>query len=187
MDLHWTFYDGESCIGFTLIRCLPPLWLIFTSMPIHFRQELKRAMTLDDWSIFCKYNHRLRSLYEIGTLLGQHRNLGCPWLSSLLPSIAPQPDVSYLECTQWSVPAYSVVSDPRFDDTQFLCGLLRIQVWTICTVRLVVYPDVVSFGLSFSLSESGDASVVLQSWSYLTSAKTGSSHTIPVQFAYTTS
>jgi len=49
-----------------------------------------------------------------------------------------------------------------------------------------MYPDVVSFGLSFSLSESGDVSMALQSWSYLTSAKTGSTHTIPVQFAYTT-
>ncbi|KAG2069537.1 hypothetical protein BDR04DRAFT_1101411 [Suillus decipiens] len=54
LDLLWRHLGGVE----PLIWCLPQsLWKKDGK-----KLEFQRTMTLDDWSIFCKYNHRVRSL-----------------------------------------------------------------------------------------------------------------------------
>ncbi|KAG1755227.1 uncharacterized protein EDB91DRAFT_281169 [Suillus paluster] len=91
LDLLWQGLCGLA----PLIRCLPQsLW-----KPVEGKLEIQRAMTFDDWCIFCKYNHRVHSLntsvdgvIPVGT--GIWRTLSCPPFS--LP-VAPKLDVSHLE------------------------------------------------------------------------------------------
>ncbi|OAX42308.1 hypothetical protein K503DRAFT_863139 [Rhizopogon vinicolor AM-OR11-026] len=55
LDLLWQELDELG----PLIRCLPSsLWKLDEQ-----ELEFQRVMTFDDWSIFCKYNHRVRSLH----------------------------------------------------------------------------------------------------------------------------
>lgn len=54
LDLLWRHLGGLE----PLIKYLPQsLWKQDGK-----KLEFQRTMTLDDWSIFCKYNHRVRSL-----------------------------------------------------------------------------------------------------------------------------
>ncbi|KAG2069548.1 hypothetical protein BDR04DRAFT_1156577 [Suillus decipiens] len=56
LDLLWRHLGGLD----PLIKCLPQsLWEQDGK-----KLEFQRTMTLDDWSIFCKYNHRVRSLFN---------------------------------------------------------------------------------------------------------------------------
>ncbi|OAX30957.1 hypothetical protein K503DRAFT_870818 [Rhizopogon vinicolor AM-OR11-026] len=67
LDLLWRELHGLS----PLIRCLPSsLWKLNGPKP---HLNFMRSMTLDDWSIFCKYNHRIQALhitYPGGHIIG---------------------------------------------------------------------------------------------------------------------
>ena len=133
-------------------------------------------MTLEDWSIFCKYNHRVRSLhmsrwaYKIGPEILSA--IACPpFALPLLPN---------LTSLTWNA---SSVAFPciRLFVTQGLTRLhinvhpefkfsLSVQSTLSCIPMLC--PSVSHFEFSGGL-ESGGASVAFQCWSQLISARTG--------------
>jgi hypothetical protein len=108
LDLLWRELDLFS----PLIRCLPPsLWKLdklelvskvltsareYTNLPptaISKGHDIGRLVHL-----LQVQPSRPFTPHETVALWGQYRNFDCPWIPSLLPSIASQPNVSYLGC-----------------------------------------------------------------------------------------
>ncbi|OAX38266.1 hypothetical protein K503DRAFT_691844, partial [Rhizopogon vinicolor AM-OR11-026] len=176
LDLLWRELDGLG----PLVRCLPQsLW----KLDKHEQElEFQRAMTLDDWTIFCKYNHRVRSLHHdmrltsspsarIGTEIWGA--LGCPPFSlPLLPNLrsltwdAPSGIFSYI---QWFVTQKLTTLNIHTSCFEFKFGP---SVQSVLSCIPILCPSLSHFHFH-SQRESGDASITLQRWSHLISASTG--------------
>ncbi|OJA11501.1 hypothetical protein AZE42_06617 [Rhizopogon vesiculosus] len=169
LDFLWRELDGLG----PLIRCLPSsLWKLDKR-----ELEFQRAVTFDDWSIFCKYNHRVRSLrmrwssYRVGT--GIWDAFGCPPFS---PPLLPN-----LTSLEWYAPSRAFPCIRSFV-TQKLTTL-NIDTYypgfeygpsfqSILSCIPMLCPSVSHFELK-SKSGSGDVSLALQCWSHLISVKPG--------------
>ncbi|KAG1775517.1 hypothetical protein EV702DRAFT_1117093 [Suillus placidus] len=163
------------------------------STPIYStRQEFQRTMTLDDWSIFCKYNYRIHSLVNQcheedseDTILSTEiwRAISCPSFS--LPLL---PNLTSLTWTE--------ASDETFQYIR-LFVTSQLTMLKISALPLSFYGPSFTFGPSEqsiflsiahscpsvshfdfdtddddSIESVGDTSTVLQCWSRLTSVRT---------------
>ncbi|OAX42307.1 hypothetical protein K503DRAFT_863138 [Rhizopogon vinicolor AM-OR11-026] len=169
LDLLWRELDGLG----PLIRCLPSsLW------KLNKRElEFQRAVTFDDWSIFCKYNHRVRSLhmrwssYQVGTRIWDA--FGYPPFSiPLLPN---------LTTLEWYAPSGAFPCIRSFVtqklttlniDTYYPRSKYDSSLQSILSCIPMLCPSVSHFEFQ-SKSESGDVSPALQCWSHLISVKPG--------------
>jgi hypothetical protein len=144
------------------------------NIPIYYRQKLQRAMTLDDWSIFRKYNYRVSSLnavflpfIRVGTEI---------WGAFSCPPF-PLPLLPNLTSLTWNAP-HEAFPCIRSFVTQTLttlkihAGYPRFSLGPSAQSILSCIPTLclfVSHFESYGGTESGDASIALQSWSHLIS------------------
>ncbi|KAG1876396.1 hypothetical protein F4604DRAFT_696609 [Suillus subluteus] len=169
LDLLWQDLRGLA----PLIRCLPQsLWKVTGKL------EFQRTMTFDDWSIFCKYNHRVRSLNLIAYGIVQPqldieiwRTLSCPPFSlPLLPNLISLTwrvyNETFLYVYLFVTPKLMTLDMSRMDPGISTLGLSE-QSMLSCISMLC--PSVSHFR---SLFCGGDTSTALQSWSHLKSVKT---------------
>ncbi|KAJ8592392.1 hypothetical protein M405DRAFT_51924, partial [Rhizopogon salebrosus TDB-379] len=168
LDLLWRELDLFA----PLIRCLPPgLWKL-DKLELQFQ----RAMTLDDWSIFCKYNHRVHSLHMKASPCGVSTEiliaLGYPPFSlPLLPN---------LMSLTWNTPSETLPYIRSFV-TQTLTTLniharsefrFSPSIQSILSFIPILCPSVSHFHFHDD-AELGDTSIALQCWSHLISVTTG--------------
>ncbi|KAG2069539.1 hypothetical protein BDR04DRAFT_1101412 [Suillus decipiens] len=183
LDLLWRHLGGVE----PLIRCLPQsLWKKDGE-----KLEFQRTMNLDDWSIFCKYNHRVRSLlnqcyeYSTDTICSTEiwRALNHPPFS--LPLL---PNLTSLTWTKTS------------DETFHYIQLFVTPKLTMLNINISAMRNLFTFGpaeqsILSSIAKScpsishldldfvrygngptelvGNTSTLLQSWSQLISSRTG--------------
>ncbi|KAG1846078.1 hypothetical protein DFJ58DRAFT_799753, partial [Suillus subalutaceus] len=136
-------------------------------------EPLIKNMTLDDWSIFCKYNYRVRSLlnqcherYSKDTICST-KNLACPQSPSLLLPLLPN-----LTSLTWDN-----ASDKTFQYVQlFTFGPSKQSIFSSIAKSC---PSISDLGFDFGRNRDeytesvGDTSTVLRLWSHLTSVRTG--------------
>ncbi|KAG1748306.1 uncharacterized protein EDB91DRAFT_1245016 [Suillus paluster] len=168
LDLLWQYLRGLA----PLIRCLPQsLWKMNAQ-----KLEFQRTMTLDDWSIFCKYNHRVRSLnravHEVGT--ETWRTLSCPPFSPpLLPNLT---SLDWYETTSETFPYVWLFVTPKLTKLNIFPGNLTfgLSEQSILSSISMLCPSVSHFSFhSFGSLELEDTSTALQCWSHLHSVTTG--------------
>ncbi|OJA11513.1 hypothetical protein AZE42_06618 [Rhizopogon vesiculosus] len=167
LDLLWQELDELG----PLIRCLPSsLWKLDEQ-----ELEFQRVMTFDDWSIFCKYNHRVHSLhmkytsYRVGNEIWG--TLCCPPFSlPLLPNLtslawyAPREAFPYIR-------SFVTQKLTTLKINTYYPGLkLGPSVQSILSCIPMLCPSVSHFEF---YAEPVDASIALQCWSHLISARTG--------------
>ncbi|KAG2156604.1 uncharacterized protein EDB93DRAFT_1221751 [Suillus bovinus] len=165
LDFLWQDLSGIA----PLIKCLPSnLWKY-----VKGNLEFQRTMTIDDWSIFCRYNHRVRSLKTSANTLGAGtwRTLNCPPFSlPLLPNL-----VSLV----WGAITSENFTFIRLFLTSKLTTLnisrkitfgLSEQSILLCIPMLC--PSVSNFSIHRAI-ESGEISTALQYWPHLSSVRTG--------------
>ncbi|KAJ8592381.1 hypothetical protein M405DRAFT_931524 [Rhizopogon salebrosus TDB-379] len=167
LDLLWRELDSFA----PLIRCLPPsLWKL-DKLELQFQ----RAMTSDDWSIFCKYNHRVHSLHMKASPCGVSTEiliaLGYPPFSlPLLPNLmsltwdAPSGIFPYIRSfmTQ-TLTTLNIHARSEFKFGPSEQSILSF-IPTLC-------PSVSHFHFQDD-AELGDTSMALQCWSHLISVTT---------------
>ncbi|KAG1834788.1 hypothetical protein EV424DRAFT_522215 [Suillus variegatus] len=183
LDLVWRNLHGFE----PLIRCLPKsLWKQEKK-----KLEFQRTMTLDDWSIFCKYNHRVRSLVHqchpsymsdmviCGTEIW--RALSCPpFPLPLLPNLTT---LTWTETTNETLQYILLFVTPQLTEldisvvlfgTSFTFGPSEQSIFSSIAKSC---PSVSHFSLFHekygSQSIVGDTSIVLHFWSHLTSVRIG--------------
>ncbi|KAJ8592390.1 hypothetical protein M405DRAFT_879954 [Rhizopogon salebrosus TDB-379] len=168
LDLLWRELDSFA----PLIRCLPPsLWKL-DKLELQFQ----RAMTCDDWSIFCKYNHRVHSLHMKATPCGVSTEilivLGYPPFSlPLLPNLmsltwdAHSGTFPYIQSflTQTLT---TLIIHTRYE---FKFGPSEQSILSFIPT---LCPSVSHFHFQDD-AELGDTSIALQWWSHLISATAG--------------
>ncbi|KAG1748305.1 uncharacterized protein EDB91DRAFT_1245015 [Suillus paluster] len=171
LDLLWeNLNDGLA----PLIRCLPQsLW-----KKAERKLEFQRAMTFDDWSIFCKYNHRVRSLHTrpyaaIRLDIEIWRTLSCPPFSlPLLPNLM---SLTWNETTSETFLYASLFATPKLTTFRITSSTITFgpseQSVLSCISMLCPSVSHCSFH-SFGESSLGDTSTALQSWSHLKSVRT---------------
>ncbi|KAG2155543.1 hypothetical protein DEU56DRAFT_313499 [Suillus clintonianus] len=165
LDLLWQDLSGLS----PLIRCLPSsLW-----KHVKKKLEFQRIMTIDDWSIFCKYNHRVRSLQTATNTFGTDiwRTLSCPPFSlPLLPNLM---SLVWSETTRETFLYMRLFVTPKLMTLnishQFTFGLSEQSI--LSSIPMLC-PLVSNFGIHGNI-EAGDISNALQYWSHLSSVSTG--------------
>ncbi|OJA12077.1 hypothetical protein AZE42_02178 [Rhizopogon vesiculosus] len=171
LDLLWRELHGLS----PLIRCLPStLWKLDGLKP---NLRFIRAMTLDDWSIFCKYNHRVQAFHIISPddhLVSPEiwRTFNCsPFPLPLLPN---------LTSLSWSAHGSERFSYIRLFVTHKLITLkiresynfdFGLSEQSILTCIPTLCPSVSHF--VGSDKHLGDTSIALQCWSHLISVEVG--------------
>ncbi|KAG0702004.1 hypothetical protein DFH29DRAFT_851950 [Suillus ampliporus] len=169
LDLLWE----ELCGLAPLIRCLPQsLWKEGKQ-----KLEFQRAMTFDDWSIFCKYNHRVRSLdteYDWVTPLDIEilRALSCPPFSPpLLPNLR---SLAWGETTSETFLYIWLFVTPKLTTLNISRESLTFgpSEQSILSCISMLCPSISHFGFD-SFKGSEDTSTALQCWSHLKSVKTG--------------
>ncbi|OAX38269.1 hypothetical protein K503DRAFT_866266 [Rhizopogon vinicolor AM-OR11-026] len=169
LDLLWQNLDGLG----PLVRCLPQsLWKLDKQ-----ELEFQRAMTFDDWSIFCKYSHRIRSLhmrwssYRVGTEIWGA--LGCPPFSlPLLPNLTSLTWHARSE----AFPCIRLFLTQKLTTLNINAYYPELKfspsVQSILSCIPMLCPSVSHFDLQ-GRSGSGDTSIGLQCWSHLVSVKPG--------------
>ncbi|KAG0700846.1 hypothetical protein DFH29DRAFT_929970, partial [Suillus ampliporus] len=183
LDLLWRHLGGLE----PLIKCLPQsLW-----KQDEKKLEFQRSVTFDDWSIFRKYNHRVRSLLNECQTLNRHmaRQMICgtdilsalnspPFSLPLLPNLT---SLTWTETTNETFQYIRLFVTPKLTmlsihapsrsliyGPPFIFGpsertvLLSIPKWC---------PSVLDFDFDFDQSTKS-TSTVLQCWSHLTSVRT---------------
>ncbi|KAJ8588320.1 hypothetical protein M405DRAFT_261022 [Rhizopogon salebrosus TDB-379] len=169
LDLLWRKLDRLS----PLIRCLPPsLWTLSKE-----KLEFRRAMTIDDWSIFCKYNHRVQAFHTKFT--GEPLVSADVW-RSLICAPFPLPLLPNLTSLTWhEYSSETFLYHIRLFVTHKLTNLnisppflhkFSLPQQSILSCIPMLCPSVSHF---ISNIDSGDASITLQCWSHLISVKVG--------------
>jgi hypothetical protein len=187
LDLLWRKLDRLS----PLIRCLPPsLWTLSKeklvshkqllhaeSVPIYLRQEFRRAMTIDDWSIFCKYNHRVQAFhikFPGGPLVSTDvwRSLICaPFPLPLLPNLTSLTWHEYSsETFLYHIRLFVTHKLTNLNISSPIDSEFSLPQQSILSCIPMLCPSVSHF---ISNIDSGDASITLQCWSHLISVKVG--------------
>ncbi|KAG2343030.1 hypothetical protein BDR05DRAFT_316721 [Suillus weaverae] len=187
LDLLWRHLDGLE----PLIRCLPQsLWKQDKE-----KLEFQRTMTLDDWSIFCKYNYRIHSLdhhchetylaYKERAICDTEisRALSCPPFSlPLLPNLT---SLTWTEASDETFHYIRLFVTPQLTKLNISAHALSAHVpftfgpseQSILSSIAQSCPSVSHFVFArdgYRSTESvGDTSTVLQRWSHLTSVRTG--------------
>ncbi|KAG1776422.1 hypothetical protein EV702DRAFT_349801 [Suillus placidus] len=185
LDLLWRHLGGLE----PLIRCLPQsLW-----KEDEKKLKFQRTMTLDDWSIFCKYNYRVHSLdhhchktYSEPAICDTEilRALSCPPFSlPLLPNLtsltwteASDETFHYIrlfvtpQLTMLNISALprSDYGGPFFTFGPSEQSILSFIAQSCPSVSHFVFRD-----KYHSIESIGDTSTVLQCWSHLTSVGIG--------------
>ncbi|KAG1844507.1 hypothetical protein DFJ58DRAFT_706466 [Suillus subalutaceus] len=165
LDLLWQNLDGFE----PLIRCLPQSLWEWEGRKLVFR----RTMTFDDWSIFCKYNHRVRSFRTncILTVAGTEfwRALSCaPFPLPLLPN---------LMSLTWDLLATDIFMyiwlfvTPKLARLDITTRIFGPSEHSVLSCISMMCPSVSHFSFSSS-ADSEDTSTALQCWSRLTSVTT---------------
>ncbi|KAG2337702.1 hypothetical protein BDR05DRAFT_760690 [Suillus weaverae] len=184
LDLLWRHLGGLD----PLIRCLPQsLWKQDGK-----KLEFQRTMTLDDWSIFCKYNYRIHSLVNQchvedseDTILSTEiwRAISCPSFSlPLLPNLT---SLTWTEASDETFQYIRLFVTPQltmlkisalplsFDGPSFTFGPSEQSIFLSIAHSC---PSVSHFDFDIddddSIESVGDTSTVLQCWSRLTSVRT---------------
>ncbi|KAG2343031.1 hypothetical protein BDR05DRAFT_963419 [Suillus weaverae] len=180
LDILWRHLGGLE----PLIRCLPQsLWKQDDK-----KLEFQRTMTLDDWSIFCKYNYRIHSLvnqfhssYVNDKMICDieiWRALSCPPFSfPLLPNLtsltwteASDERFQYIrlfitpQLTMLSIHARSSAFDTFGPSEQSIMSSIPKSCPSVSDFSLVI-----DSGRSI---RPRDTSTLLQCWSHLTSVRT---------------
>ncbi|KIK46185.1 hypothetical protein CY34DRAFT_800697 [Suillus luteus UH-Slu-Lm8-n1] len=192
LDLLWRDLHGFQ----PLIKCLPEsLW-----KQDGRKLEFQRTMTLDDWSIFCKYNYRVRTLvhqchesYDRQSVcsIDIWRALSCPPCSlPLLPNLT---SLTWTEASDVTLQYIRLFATPRLTSLkisprahgyspfsingtseQFTFG--PSEQLTFSSIAQSC-PFVSHFDFDperfHSMASVGETSTVLQVWSHLTSVRTG--------------
>ncbi|KAG2085475.1 hypothetical protein BD769DRAFT_1618516 [Suillus cothurnatus] len=168
LDLLWKKLNSFE----PLIRCLPQsLWERKGRKLV-----LRRTMTLDDWSIFCKYNRRIRSfracriLARAGTEIW--RALSCPPF--------PLPLLPNLISLTWNIfaaadvfPYIRLFVPPKLARLDIEFNSFGPSEHSVLSVISMLCPSISHFKFSFSsFADSEDTSTALQRWSHLTSVTT---------------
>ncbi|KAG2038350.1 hypothetical protein BDR03DRAFT_918573 [Suillus americanus] len=183
LDLLWRHLDGLE----PLIRCLPQsLW-----KQNRKKLEFQRTMTLDDWSIFCKYNYRVRSLlnqchqrYSKDTICGTKvwRALSRPPFSlPLLPNLtsltwANTSDKTFQYVQLFVTPKLTMLHISTAYYGRFTFGSSKQSIFSSIAKSC---PSISDLGFDFGRNRDeytesvGDTSTVLRLWSHLTSVRTG--------------
>ncbi|OAX35213.1 hypothetical protein K503DRAFT_773729 [Rhizopogon vinicolor AM-OR11-026] len=169
LDLLWRELHGLS----QLIRCLPSsLW---KSKRPKTSLEFRRAMTLNDWSIFCKYSHRVQAFHIISSDNDDNPVSPEIW-RSLNSAPFPLPLLPNLTSLSWSVHSSESFSYIRLFVTHKLMTLkIRksysgLSEQSILTCIPTLCPSVSHFVGDKHL---GDTSMALQCWSNLISVSVG--------------
>lgn len=129
-------------------------------------------MTFDDWSIFCKYNHRVRSLranrYPVADTEIWH-NLSCPpFLPPLLPNLVSlmwKSDNTELFSYMW------LFATPKLRRLDIFTKTFDPSEHSVFSLISMLCPSVSHFNFN-SIRNSADTSTALQRWSHLTSVIT---------------
>jgi hypothetical protein len=147
------------------------------NIPIYYRQKFQRAMTFDDWTIFRKYNYRVSSL---NTVLLPFIRVGAEIWGALGCPPFPRPLLPNLTSLSWNAPN-EVFPCIRLFVTQKLTTLnihatypkfsLDHSAQSILSCIPTLCLSVSHFAF-YGGTESGDASIALQSWSHLISVRT---------------
>ncbi|KAG1851909.1 hypothetical protein F4604DRAFT_1629260 [Suillus subluteus] len=162
-----------------LIRCLPQsLWEQNGN-----RLEFQRSITLDDWSIFCKYNHRVRSLLNRVYSKEIWSALSCPPFSlPLLPNLTSLTWTNASDETFQYVRLFMTPKLMMLHISTAYCGpsfTFGPSEQSILSSIAKSCPSISDFDFDFlrnrdEYTESvGDTSTMLQLWSQLTSVRTG--------------
>ncbi|KAG2144468.1 hypothetical protein DEU56DRAFT_789717 [Suillus clintonianus] len=154
-----------------LIRCLPQsLW-----KQVGRKLEFQRVMTVDDWSIFCKYNHHVRSLIinDDDPRIGDEtwRALSYPPFSlPLLPNLMSLTWSNYSILTSLCIPLFVSPTITKLNLSPCTFGPVEQSILSCISM---LCPLVSHFHFHFcSSSESEHPSTALQNWSHLTSVTT---------------
>ncbi|KAG2036393.1 hypothetical protein BDR03DRAFT_959938 [Suillus americanus] len=169
LDLLWQNLDGFE----PLIRCLPQsLWGWGPGLGAR-KLVFRRIMTFDDWSIFRKYNHRVRSLRTrpILTVAGTEiwRALSCPPF--------PLPLLPNLTSLTWDLDAPDIFLyiwlfvTPKLARLNIATRTFGPSEHSILSFISMLCPSVSHFNFS-SFADSEDTSTALQCWPHLTSVTT---------------
>ncbi|KAG2030419.1 hypothetical protein BDR03DRAFT_188619 [Suillus americanus] len=169
LDLLWQDLRGLA----PLIRCLPQsLWKVTGKL------EFQRTMTFDDWSIFCKYNHRVRSLdtavHEVVHLpldIEIWRAFSCPPFSlPLLPNLI---SLTWREYNETFLYVYLFVT-PKLKTLDMSRKGPGISTFGLCEQSMLSCISMLCPSVSHCrfLFCGEDTSTALQSWSHLKSVKT---------------
>ncbi|KAG2109936.1 uncharacterized protein F5147DRAFT_772785 [Suillus discolor] len=181
LNILWRHLGGIE----PLIRCLPQsLWKQHRG-----RLEFQRAMTLKDWTIFCKYNHRVRSLlnqchqqYSRDMKYGAEiwRALSCPPFSlPLLPNLT---SLTWTEASDETLQYIQLFVTPKL--TMLNISSVHFLVpFTFGPSEQSIFlsiakscPSISHFDFDFGRDTDDSTESVgdtLQLWSQLTSVKTG--------------
>ncbi|KAG1757199.1 hypothetical protein EDB19DRAFT_17321 [Suillus lakei] len=166
LDILWQDLCGLA----PLIRCLPPsLW-----KHVKGQLEFQRIMTINDWSIFCKYNYRVRSLKATASALSTEiwRTLSCPPFSlPLLPSLM---SLVWSEATSETFLYIRLFVTPKLTtlDISRMTTTFGLSEQSILSSIPMLCPSVSNFSIHPEI-EPGDISTALQHWSHLSSVDTG--------------
>ncbi|KAG2144471.1 hypothetical protein DEU56DRAFT_789738 [Suillus clintonianus] len=165
LKLLWRNLSGFA----PLIKCLPQsLW-----KQVGRKLEFQRVMTVDDWSIFCKYNHHVRSLVirdhsPVGDEIW--RTLSCPPFSlPLLPNLMSLTWSSASIETFLSIPLFVSPTITRLNLISCTFGAVEHSILSCISMMC---PLVSQFSFCPN-TKSNDTSTALQNWSHLTSVTTG--------------
>ncbi|KAG1851910.1 hypothetical protein F4604DRAFT_1933846 [Suillus subluteus] len=183
LDLLWRHLGGFE----PLIKCLPrSLWKQSWK-----KLEFQRTMTLDDWSIFCKYNHRVRSLfnecherYSKDAICSTKiwRALSRPPFSlPLLPNLtsltwANASDKTFQYVQLFVTPKLTMLHLSTAYYGRFTFGPSKESIFSSIAKSC---PSVSDLGFDFGRNRAeytvsvGDTSTMLRLWSHLTSVRTG--------------
>ncbi|KAG1760306.1 hypothetical protein EDD22DRAFT_84460 [Suillus occidentalis] len=164
LDLLWQDLDNFS----PLVKCLPQGLCKWTG----YKFEFQRTMTFDDWSIFCKYNHRVRSLRTNRHPVADTefwRNLSCPpFLPPLLPNLVSlmwKSDNTELFSYMW------LFATPKLRRLDILTKTFDPSEHSVLSLISMLCPSISHFNFH-SIMNSADTSTALQRWSHLTSVIT---------------
>ncbi|KAG1781197.1 hypothetical protein EV702DRAFT_1193380 [Suillus placidus] len=170
LDLLWQNLEGFEL----LIRCLPQSLWKWEGRKLVFG----RIMTFDDWSVFCKYNHRVRSFrpYCYLTVAGTEiwRALSCPPFP--LPLL---PNLTSLTWESWDAAANTnevfqyigLFVTPKLTRLSIVTRAFGPSEHSVLSFISMLCPSVSHFSFH-SFAESEDTSTALQCWSHLTSVTT---------------
>ncbi|KAG1729246.1 hypothetical protein EDB19DRAFT_1881820 [Suillus lakei] len=165
LDLLWRDLCGLA----PLVRCLSQsLW-----KHVNGKLEFRRTMTFDDWSIFCKYGHRVRSLNTtIGGMVPLNieiwRTLSCPpFPLPLLPNLT---SLIWGEATSEAFPYIRLFVTPKLKTLNISEGItFGLTEQSILLSIPMLCPSV----SNFSIHPDMEITSTLQRWSHLSSVSIG--------------
>ncbi|KAG1814633.1 uncharacterized protein BJ212DRAFT_343004 [Suillus subaureus] len=165
LDLLWQNMDSFE----PLIRCLPrSLWEWEGQKLV-----LRRVMTFDDWSIFCKYNYRVHSLRTNRILMVAGTEI---WRAFSCPPF-PLPLLPNLMSLTWDPVATDIFLyiwlfvTPKLTRLNIATHTFGPSEHSVLSFISMLCPSVSHFSFS-SFADSEDTSTALQCWSHLTSVTT---------------